>query len=158
MSTTYDWLTRAELREALEIERRAFEFPWSEDEFIRCLRQRNCIGIGAKVNGRIVGYMVYEIYEKRFHVLNFAVDVLHRRSGIGSGLLGTLIGKMSVQRRMRIMLECRESNTAAQLFFRSQGFKAVSILRDFYDDTVEDAYVFQYRLESPVVNECGGER
>ena len=43
------------------------------------------------------------------------------------------------------MLEVRETNLAAQLFFRGQGFRAVSVLREFYDDTPEDAYLMQYR-------------
>jgi ribosomal-protein-alanine N-acetyltransferase len=30
------------------------------------------------------------------------------------------------------------------LFFRSLGFKAVAILRDYYEDAVEDAYLMQY--------------
>jgi len=46
------------------------------------------------------------------------------------------------------MLEVRETNLDAQLFFRRMGFRAVSVLRDFYDDTVEDAYVMQYRHEA----------
>ena len=44
------------------------------------------------------------------------------------------------------MLEVRESNLDAQCFFRAIGFKAVSVLRDFYDDTDEDAYVMQCRV------------
>ena len=62
-------------------------------------------------------------------------------------------GKLSNQRRTRIVLEVRETNLAAQVFFRSMGFRAVSVLRDFYDDTTEDAYLMQYRyrpLESEV--------
>ena len=43
------------------------------------------------------------------------------------------------------MLEVRETNLAAQLFFRSLSFRAVNVLHDFYDDTTEDAYVMQYR-------------
>ena len=44
----------------------------------------------------------------------------------------------------------RETNLSAQLFFRDAGFRAVSVLRDFYDDTTEDAYLmqFEYRPES----------
>ena len=56
-----------------------------------------------------------------------------------------LIGKLSSQRRSRITLEVRETNLAAQLFFRSAGFRAVSVLRAFYEDTPEDAYLMQYR-------------
>ena len=46
-----------------------------------------------------------------------------------------------------ILLEVRETNLSAQLFFRNSGFKAVSVLREFYDDTPEDAYVMQYRCQ-----------
>ncbi len=56
-----------------------------------------------------------------------------------------LIGKLSSQRRTRILLEVRETNLAAQLFFRDSGFRAVSVLRDYYEDTPEDAYLMQYR-------------
>ena len=41
------WMIRRDMAEVLEIERGAFEFPWFEEEFIRCLRQRNCIGVAA---------------------------------------------------------------------------------------------------------------
>ncbi|MEM7316575.1 MAG: ribosomal-protein-alanine N-acetyltransferase RimI, partial [Planctomycetota bacterium] len=54
------------------------------------------------------------------------------------------------QRRNRIMLEVRETNLQAQLFFRSGGFKAVSVLRDFYEDTVEDAYMMQYDFQQRI--------
>ena len=52
--------------------------------------------------------------------------------------------------RNRIVLEIRETNLAAQLFFRNSDFRAVSVLRDYYDDTTEDAYVMQYRYKEEV--------
>lgn len=142
------WMIRRDMADVLQIESDTFEFSWSEEEFIRCLRQRNCIGMVAELNDRVVGYMIYELHKNRLHVLNFAVDPAHRRSGIGARMLSKLVGKLTAQRRCRIMLEVRETNLEAQLFFRSQGFKAVSVLRDFYDDTTEDAYVMQYRYRT----------
>ncbi len=139
------WMIRRDMQEVLAIEAESFEFPWSEEEFIRCLRQRNCIGMVAELNDQIVGYMIYELHKNRLHVLNFAVDATGRRQGVGAKMIAKLIGKLSPQRRSRILLEVRETNLAAQLFFRAQGFRAVSVLRDFYDDTTEDAYVMQYR-------------
>ena len=59
-----------------------------------------------------------------------------------------LIGKLSQQRRNRVVLEVRETNLAAQIFFRNQGFRAMSVLKDYYDDSTEDAYVMHYRLEA----------
>lgn len=146
MSIDVRWLIRVDMPQILDIESESFETCWSEDEFIRCLRQRNCIGIVAEENDCVLGYLVYELHKDRFHVLNFAVAKAARRRGVGTAMLKRLIGKMAPTGRRRIMLEVRESNLDAQCFFRAIGFKAVSVLRDFYDDTDEDAYVMQCRV------------
>lgn len=81
-------------------------------------------------------------------MLNFAVSKLCQRLGVGSQMIAKLVAKLSAQRRSRIVLEVRETNVDAQLFFRENGFRAVSILHSFYDDTPEDAYLMQYRYRS----------
>lgn len=142
------WMIRRDIPEVLEIENDSFEFPWSEDDFIRCLRQRNCIGMVAEdlQSERIFGFMIYELHKNRLHVLNFAVRSDLRRRGIGTQMMRKLVRQLSNQRRNRIMLEVREKNLPAQLFFRASGFRAVSLLREFYEDTPEDAYLMQYCL------------
>lgn len=139
------WMIRRDMAEVLQIEDRSFEFSWSEEDFIRCLRQRNCIGMIAEHSERVVGFMIYELHRNRLHVLNFAVHPDFRRRQVGSQMMRKLVSKLSPQRRSRIMLEVRETNLDAQLFFRDLGFRAVSLLRDFYEDTTEDAYLMQFR-------------
>ncbi len=139
------WMIRRDMVDVLDIENEGFEFSWSEDDFIRCLRQRNCIGMVAEHDNQVVGFMVYELKKSRLHVLNFAVARKYRRLGVGSQMIAKLIGKLSTQRRNRILLEIRETNLPAQLFFRENGFRAISLLRDYYVDTTEDAYLMQYR-------------
>lgn len=141
------WIIRDDLPQVLAIEESSFEFPWSEEEFIRVLRQRNCIGRVLYVGRRIDGYIIYELHKSRLHVLNFAVHPNCRRHGIGKSLIQDLVGRLFVERRSRILLEVRESNLDGQLFFRKQGFKAVSVLRDFYDYTDEAAYVMEFKLK-----------
>ena len=68
-----------------------------------------------------------------------------RRRGVGTQMVRKLVGKLSAQRRTKILLEVRETNLAAQLFFRDASFRAISVLRDYYEDTPEDAYLMQYR-------------
>jgi len=142
------WMIRRDMAEVLDIEREGFEFSWSEDDFIRCLRQRNCIGMVAEHDERVVGFMIYELHRTRLHLLNFAVAEDIRRQRVGTQMLSKLLAKLSAQRRTRIALEVRETNLSAQLFFRSLGFRAVSVLRDFYEDTTEDAYLMQYRYRA----------
>ena len=146
------WMIRRDMPEVLDIEGESFEYPWSEEDFIRCLRQRNCIGMVAEHEDRVVGFMIYELHRTRLHVLNFAVAGTARRRGIGTQMVGKLSSKLTSGRRTRILLEVRETNLAAQLFFRSQAFRAVSVMRDFYEDTTEDAYLMQYRYR-PVAAE-----
>jgi len=139
------WMIRRDMPEVLDIESESFEFPWLEDDFIRCLRQRNCIGMVAEHEDKVVGFMIYELHKTRLHILNFAVAEAYRMQGVGRQMASKLISKLSQQRRSRIVLEVRETNLPAQLFFKHQGFRAVTVLRDFYDDTPEDAYIMQYR-------------
>ncbi len=132
----------------LETETKSFEFAWMEEDFIRCLRQRNCIGMVAEHNDKVAGFMIYELHKNRLHILNFAVHPDFRRQGLGAAMIGKLLGKLSHERRNRIMLEVRETNLEAQLFFKKVGFRAISVLRDFYDDAAEDAYLMQYRYQA----------
>ncbi len=142
------WMIRRDMPEVVAIEQEAFEFPWSEEEFTRCLRQRNCIGMVAEMADSVVAFMIYELHRAKLHVLNFAVVRSHRRLGIGSRMMDKLIGKLTPDRRGRIVLEVRETNLPAQLFFRSLVFRATSVLKDFYEDSTEDAYLMQYIAES----------
>jgi ribosomal-protein-alanine N-acetyltransferase len=139
------WMIRRDMHEVRKIEAESFEFPWSEEEFVRCLRQRNCIGMVAEHEDRVVGFMIYELHKTRLHILNFAVARQFRRLGIGGQMIEKLVAKLSHQRRSRLILEVRESNLPAQLFFKEAGFRAISILHDYYEDTTEAAYVMQYR-------------
>ena len=144
------WMIRRDLPTVLDIENRCFEFPWNEGDFVRCLRQRSCIGMVAERGDQVVGFMLYELHKNRLHLLSMAVDPDYSRQGIGTTLIEMLIRKLSYQRRNRIVLEVRESNLAAQLFFKAMGFKAIMVLHKFYEDSDadcdEDAYMMQFRV------------
>ena len=138
------WMIRRDMPEVLQAEQASFEFPWTEEDFLRCLRQRNCIGMVAEQGEKVVGFMIYELHKTKLHILNFAVHPAWRRLGVGVQMVSKLISKLSSHRRTRITLEVRETNLCAQLFFRSQGFRAVRVLRTYYEDSGEDAFLMQY--------------
>jgi ribosomal-protein-alanine N-acetyltransferase len=102
----------------------------------------------AELADSVVAFMIYELHRSRLHMLNFAVMRSHRRLGIGTQMMEKLAGKLTPDRRGRIALEVRETNLPAQLFFRSLGFRATTVLKDFYQDSTEDAYLMQYALEA----------
>ncbi|RLT10990.1 MAG: GNAT family N-acetyltransferase, partial [Planctomycetota bacterium] len=104
------WMIRRDMPEVLAIESGQESLPWMEDEFLKILRQRNCIGMVAEADDKIVGFMIYELNKHRLQILNFAVHPKYRRRGVASQMAAKLIGKLSSQRRTRISLHLRETN------------------------------------------------
>jgi ribosomal-protein-alanine N-acetyltransferase len=147
------WMIRRDMPEVLAIEHASFEFPWCEEEFLRVLRQRNCIGMVAEYGERVVGFMIYELHKNKLHVLDFASHPEFRRQGVGRQMLAKLVGKLSTHRRTRIALEVRETNLVAQLFYRVQGFRATGVAREHFPDTGEDAFVMQYLLDESLIED-----
>ena len=144
--TTIRWMIRRDMPEVMAIENTAFEFPWSQEDFERTLRQRNCIAHVAERDETIVGFMVYELEANRIILLNMAVKPGHQRTGVGSSMIAKLTEKLSKQRRQQIWLDVRETNLPAQKFFRGHGFRAAGILRGIYDGSDEDAYRMVYSV------------
>ena len=140
------WMIRRDMSDVMRIETDSFDFAWTEEDFIRCLQQRNCIGMVAESNDKVLAFMIYELHKSKLHLMNFAVAAEMRRRGVGMQLATKLVGKLSTHRRNRITLAVRETNLAAQLFFRKQEFRAMKVLRGYYEDSGEDAFLMQYRM------------
>lgn len=133
-----------DLAEALAIERANSDCPLSKDDFTRMMRQRNCIGMVVEIDDHITGYMLYEQHRTRIHILAMAVDPRLTRRGIGTALINKLKSKLIDGRREGITVVTRETNLAAALFFKSQGFKAM-IAPSYFAD--EDGYSFAFYAE-----------
>ena len=140
------WMIRRDMAEVFDVEQQSFASAWTEEKLLQLIEQHNCIGMVAEHQERIVGFMIYELLKSQLHVFNFAVAPWVRRSGVGAQMVEKLSSKLAQQRRKELRLEVREGNLQAQLFFRNRGFIATNVLRGYYEDTAEDAYVMRYVL------------
>lgn len=142
LKTHVRWMIRRDMPEVLSIEA-SLSHPWTEEDFLRCLRQRNCIGMVGELPNEAVGsYMVYELHKNTLSVLNFAVSEAYRGQGVGTRMIDKLKSKLSGLRRTSITMIVRESNLDLQLFLRSQDFVATEVLRGHFGD--EDGYWFEF--------------
>lgn len=141
------WMIRRDMPEVLEIERQGFDSSWAEEDFLNCLRHRNVIGTIAECGERVIGFMIYELYRTKLHIINCAVHQDWRRQGVGAQLVGNIVQKLSSHGRRHITVDVGEMNLDAQLFFRHLGFRAAHIMRGYYEDTGQDAYRMRYSLE-----------
>ncbi len=129
------------------IDVKSHEEYWTEEDFKRHLKQKSITCIVAEQEGEVVGFLIYEIFLHRYTLLRIGVLPQHRKKGTGSALLKELAEKLTDKRRL-ISAEVRETNLPVQLFLKSQRYKAVEVLKNYYPDTEEDAYVFHYRMEA----------
>lgn len=142
------WLTRGDIPAVIDIEEECFEFPWRMDELVNMLRHRSIIGMVAEVNAEVVGFMVYELHPYHLHLLNFAVRPDLWRKGIGTQMMQKLTHELGCTKRQKIITEVRDANLRAHLFLKACGFWATDVLHDFYDESTEDAYVFEYTKQA----------
>lgn len=145
------WMIRRDIKLTQSIERAASPRPWTEAMFLHCLRQRNCIGMVAERDERVIGYMLYELSQYSLHLLNFAVDPASHRKGVGGVMMAKLLGKLRTHRRYWIELVVGERNLTAQLFFRKYGFKARWTIADYFHP-VEEGGEYEDGIRMEVAN------
>lgn len=143
MSLTHiRWNIHRDLPAIMEIHRRSFTEPMTEEEILAHLRKREGIGMVAEIGDTIVGHMLYDLWKRKFHLVTLAVHPGYRRMGIGTEMVEKLRGKLSDQYRSHLTIDVHEDNLAAQLFLRECGLRATTVRRGFYGPG-EDGYVMR---------------
>jgi ribosomal-protein-alanine N-acetyltransferase len=148
------WMTDMDLPEVLDIEGECFPAnSWTERDFRNCLKSRKNVGtvIEDHLGCQAVGFCIYRMHKNFYELLSLAVRPHFRRRGFGKTLLTRLADKLTGKRRA-ILLRVRETNLDAQLFFKALGFSATKVLRRYYSDTREDAYLFKFKPRLVKVN------
>lgn len=143
------WMIRGDMPTVMAIEQQSFDAPWSEEEFIRRLRKRNCIGLVAESEGQVVGFVLYDLHKGRLALGRIAVHPSSRRHGVGKAMMDKLKAKLCPEGRNRITVNVHEANLSAQLFFSRQGMRATGVLRGHFGE--QDAYAMMWRLQSEVM-------
>lgn len=137
------WMIRRDMPDAAAIDADSPD-PWTEPDFHRRLRQRNCLGMVAEYGPWVVGFMVYELHPTSITLLNLTVDPGYRREGIGRQLHDKLAGKLSPGRRVSIDAVVRDDRLDAHLWLRACGYVASGVARGHFGDA--DGYRFAWRL------------
>jgi ribosomal-protein-alanine N-acetyltransferase len=116
------------------------------EQLLRMFCDRNTICQVAEVEGRVVGFMAYELMPKRIHLLCLELHPDWQGQGIAWQFLYKLQQKLSERKRRKITVSVRETDLAAQKFLRYVGFLATKVIREVYEDTKEDAFFFEFNF------------
>jgi ribosomal-protein-alanine N-acetyltransferase len=136
------------LPQVLEIERRAYAFPWSEGIFRDCLKAGYSGWILADGHGVIGGYALMSMAVDEAHVLNLCIDLPAQGQGLGRLLLEHMITLSRAANATIVLLEVRKSNKAAIHLYESQGFQRLGLRKGYYpaENGREDALVLGFDI------------
>lgn len=140
-------MRESDLDAVMEIERRAYPFPWTRGIFRDCL-QAGYPGLVVERDRQMIGYGMVSIAADEAHVLNVCIDPCWQSHGHGRRLLRALVQLVRDRGAHRVFLEVRPSNLGAVALYQSEGFNEIGRRPRYYpaQHGREDALVMAMEL------------
>ncbi len=140
-------MTEEDISAVMELELRAFPFPWSVGNFRDCLRSGYYCPL-LHIDGRIAGYGVMSTGADEAQILTLCIDPDLQGRGLGRSLLQHLLQQARACNVDTAFLEVRDSNRVARVLYESSGFNEVGVRRGYYpaDSGREDAIILATTL------------
>jgi ribosomal-protein-alanine N-acetyltransferase len=142
------WMRAADISAVAEMERAAYEFPWTAGIFRDCLR----VGYDCRVlegdGGALQGYVILSVAAAEAHLLNLCVHPDRRRCGLGRDMLRHALTQARIAGAERMFLEVRPSNLAALALYEDEGFVHIGNRPRYYRSRIgrEDAAILAREL------------
>ena len=137
-----------DLETVMEIEHRAYPFPWTHGIFRDCLRADYPMWV-QEHGSVIVGYGVLSIAAEEAHVLNLCTAPQCEGQGLGRKMLLALLRIARGSGAQRVFLEVRPSNQRAIELYDRSGFNEIGRRPRYYpapNNGREDAIVMAMEL------------
>jgi len=120
-----------------EIEMECFgKEAFTKQQIAYLLTDYSSIGLVAKVDDKIIGFIIGRIHVERKsvigHILTIDVSPKHRRKGVAQGLLQE-IERIFREKGVEVCyLEAREDNIAALNLYQKSGYRKIGRLKNYY--------------------------
>jgi len=124
-------MRKRDLTQVMDIERRAYPFPWNEGIFRDCMRVGYLCLVG-ELAAEVVAYSIMSVVTDEGHILNLCIDPRLQGQGYGRGLLLQLLDRAHGAGVRNMYLEARPSNPAALALYQSCGFNEIGVRRGYY--------------------------
>lgn len=144
-------MAQEHLDSVVDIERRAYLFPWTEGIFQDCLKVGYSAWVITSPTDEVLAYGLMSMAVGEAHILNLCVEPGCQRTGIGRFLLTHLQRLARGANMDLILLEVRRSNEAAIALYLGMGFSKLGVRKGYYParEGSEDALLLGFELKSP---------
>ena len=145
----FQLMSEALLPAVMDVEQRAYPWPWTLGMFRDCLNGGYLCHVLADA-GQLLGYTVIYVAVGECHILNICVEPDCQGRGLGRMLLRHALECATDHDAEQAFLEVRPSNATAIRLYESMGFVQVGLRKEYYPagDKREDALVYQLDLTS----------
>ena len=130
-----------------EIEHQSFSDAWSEKAILETLEQNNSVCFVAEKAGKRVGYLLGYTAVDEVEIARIAVIDEMKRQGVGHALMLALKAWSKEHQIAKVLLDVRESNQAAGVFYAREGFVNDGVRKAFYQDPKEDAVLMSLEID-----------
>ena len=133
----------------LELERQTPELAhWSEQAYKDVFKPGapERVLLVEKTDGTVRGFLAARFTAGECELENIVVAPGHRRGGIASKLLESLMSEARTRGTQIMFLEVRQSNDAARSFYIKQGFIETGRRQRYYNNPSEDAILYTLAL------------
>ncbi|MGE4292575.1 MAG: ribosomal protein S18-alanine N-acetyltransferase [Desulfovibrio sp.] len=127
----------------MRLERRCFEYHWSEEQYRLGLGKGAFRILGIFEHGNPVAYLAFSLVAGEMEILNLAVHPAFRRRGLASALMRALFAVCRQAGTEEGFLDVKRSNAAAIALYTRFGFEKYGERKRYYPDTKEDALLFR---------------
>ena len=129
---------------------RGLGWSWRASRIWRNIQRPDTSAIVALDKTQVVGFLIVRHQADVAHVLLCAVDPSMRRRGVGRGLFAWFEPVWQMMQVRQVVLELRQTNSAALHFYESMGFEAYARVRGYYQRR-EDAIKMRRRRDVEAV-------
>lgn len=128
------------LKQMAEIEREAFDQPWTENMFIPELSADNAYYLVGVRGDEVLCYGGFHKVLDEGHITNIAVKSTERGRGFGKFLMAMLISKAREVGIKSLTLEVKSTNEVAKNMYSGFGFRVEGVRKKYYNNR-EDALI-----------------
>ncbi len=136
-----------DIKSLCELEAECFSMPWTESGFKDFFANEYSRCFVAEDEGKLCGYVGMYLISGEAEITNLAVFNAFRRRGIGGLLIEAVCSECGVE---RVLLDVRESNTAARKLYEKHGFQIDGKRRGFYSKPREDAILMSLDISKRI--------
>jgi ribosomal protein S18 acetylase RimI-like enzyme len=111
---------------------------WPADRVLCHIKRTDSVVLTARFHGQLAGFAIMQFGDDRGHLNLLAVHTAHQRRGLGRQLMNWLHESALVAGTFLLGLELRATNSGAQRFYESLGYRPGGVIPGYYQG-LEDA-------------------